>query len=162
MIFVCMCLGLFAAWLFRGLAEKTIYEKLAAAVLFCLMLILLPSDIILKSDAEGIIISQLAIRYVVFLAAFVIEIIFGTRIAGAFSALQGFNERIFSKTNARAAADDEDEDFMKTKYGKIVMAVCILLVIYMFASAVCIFKLNQKINTVYEITQEMNNDTQKE
>lgn len=52
-------------------------------------------------------------------------------------------------------SETEEEDFMKTKQGKILTIVCILLVIYMIASAFCIYRLNAKINSLYNITQEM-------
>lgn len=48
-----------------------------------------------------------------------------------------------------------EDDFMNSKKGKIVTVVCILMVIYMIASSFAIYKLNAKINSVYEITQEM-------
>jgi len=161
MIFVCFCLGMFVAWLFRQLKDKNIYEKIAAAVEGILILVLLPSDIILKAAAEGMKVDLLAVRYVVLLAAFILEIVWGSQIEKAVQWLISISDKMVTEGRDKTS-DAEEEDLMKTKYGKIMTAVCILLVIYMIGSAICIIKLNQKINTVYEITQEMGADAQKE
>lgn len=49
----------------------------------------------------------------------------------------------------------EEEDFMNTKKGKIVTVLVIGLVIYAIISTACIYKLNQKINSMVVITDEL-------
>ena len=49
----------------------------------------------------------------------------------------------------------DEEDFMNTKKGKIVMVLVILLIIYSIISTACIYRLNQKINSMVIITDEL-------
>ncbi len=73
-------------------------------------------------------------------------------------ALEGDSEGIVSGNNSDSIVSEDEEDFMKTKLGKIMTVLCVLLVIYMFVSAFCIYRLNAKINSVYTITQELQED----
>ena len=64
-------------------------------------------------------------------------------------------------TEERGVSASLEEDFMNTKLGKIVTIVVAVLVIYAIASTLCIFRLNQKINSMVVITDELREEIDK-
>lgn len=151
-ILIDICLGLLLAWAFKslkgsrkGIAAGAVISMISCVMLFMLFYADINADVNL--EAGGIFFHAL-----IMLAVLLLYFIFGKRIAEAI--------RTFENNDAPDAKEDsfDEEDYMKTRNGKIMLIICIILVIYMIASAFCIYKLNQKVNSIYEITQELKED----
>lgn len=155
--FLKISLGLFLALIFKGIKQRDVHTKAAALVMVLLMVIMLPMQAAFNSAEETIDIKTLVIEYILMIAGVIVGLAFEKyclhikewllRYDRPFRSLNIFENQCFE--------GESEEDYMKTKYGKIMTIICILLVIYMFVSAFCMYKLNQKINSVYTITQEM-------
>lgn len=68
--------------------------------------------------------------------------------------VSGIKESIWVKNKKRDPAD-EGEEFMNSKRGRALCGVVLLMVPVMMAFVFCIYKLNNKINSVYLITQQI-------
>lgn len=71
--------------------------------------------------------------------------------------------KLFKLLSAEGSGDaaHSEEDFMNTRLGKIVTIIVAVLVIYAIASTLCIFRLNQKINSMVVITDELREEIAK-
>lgn len=138
-----VCLAFVICWAIRQLKEKKIAERIAALVLGALLLLL----VMVYSGNYAVDYGVMALSFVIFLITYDI-------LLSAFSKVYHLTLEV-SEKNSDLLCDSDNEDFMKTKQGKILTVVCIILVIYMIFSSVAIYKLNAKINSVYEITQEL-------
>lgn len=145
-ILVDICLGLFLAWAFKNLRKKTKYERIVSACIFIVTILF-------------VVITQMDVGVLIHLG---IVILFFALYMLAMPHVEKPFTMIWNKINKPIEIKEEqldlEEDFMKTKQGKILTVVCIILVIYMVISAVGIYKLNSKINSVYETVQTMKED----
>ena len=126
-----------------------------AAILLFLICLILAWVYFFSAEEEMTGVLRLCLSLVAFI---VFCIIFKTKKAGRL--WERLNEGSLSDIFGSLMREDletqePEEDYMKTKQGKIMTVICILLVIYMFFSAFCIYRLNAKINSLYEITQEL-------
>lgn len=152
-IFLDICIGVFAVWVIRNLSKDLLINR----IIKIFMLILLLALVCVYTREGDVVYAYLAVNYMVILLVACADYFVYDR---AVALVQEITLRINKPIAISVAADSKDfefdeEDFMKTKLGKILIVVCVLLVVYMFVSAACIYKLNEKINSVYEITQEL-------
>lgn len=152
--FLEISLGLYLGLILKTIDKGNRIKKTGTIILTMLIVILLPIYAGFNGAEETIDIKTLVIAYLLCVTGVILSEAALKYRAAAVKTLEKLDRPfIFNE----ASAMDDEEDYMKTRYGKIMTAVCILLVIYMFASAFCMYRLNQKINSVYEITQEMQN-----
>jgi len=145
-ILIDICLGLFLAWAFNNLRSKTKYEKIVAAFIMIATILL-----VITTQKDVNIVLHFALMAGGIFIFFLLE-----RLCG--DVLTGIWNKLNKPLEIKDGQIDDEEDFMKTKQGKILSVICIILVIYMVISAVGIYKLNSKINSVYETVQSMKED----
>lgn len=142
-------LGIGLAFMLRYLPLKGWLKRVGIIVISAAALGLLPMKAAFLGPADGFDTQLMLVDYGVCILVAAAGVLLWDKGAKAVCSLNRDYVR-------QSIADIEDEeDFMKTKLGKLMTAVCILLVIYMFVSAFCIYKLNTKLNSLYQITQEM-------
>lgn len=162
-IVIDICLGIVLACAAISLKGRKLYEKIIAIAVMVIMLILHFAGISEVTEEGSFDMMMLAVHYGIVAALFVSGLVIGIGFPGVREKAVGLwmglsKEPEEDEAGAKESADesiDDEEDFMKTKLGRIMTVLCVLLVIYMFVSAFCIYRLNAKINSVYNITQEL-------
>lgn len=138
-----LCIGLIIYFSLKCIREKSKAVKAGVLFLLALMLIVLPGY---KGYSEGLM-PGMIIDYCLVAVMAILLFVCDSRLGKIFTGLEMLN-RPFDRPRAA-----DQEDFMNTRLGKIMTVTCIILVIYMIISMFCIYKLNTKINTLYNSMQ---------
>ena len=149
--------GFFGAYIIACLKDTGKKEKILSVI--CLVLILVLLAMYGKQDTLHI-----AISYVFLIISMVSALLFKGRLVTLYEALKeacaikaSEKEKASEKdkTPVRNEEDltEEEEEEMK-KQQKIITVLCVVLILYMIVSTFCIYRLNSKINTLYDITME--------
>ena len=157
--------GFFGAYLILQLKDELSPNKKPEAKInsilsvICLVLVLVLLPMYGAQDALHI-----AVSYIFLAVSAVTALAFKDRIATLYNAMEkacreAEKEDTAKREKAPAKEDEElteeEEEEMK-KQQKIITVLCVVLILYMIVSTFCIYRLNNKINTLYEITMEQN------
>lgn len=155
-----ICLGLVIYFTVIGIKPKTIPVKIGACLMLGLMLVLLPGYTVFSKPQEQWV-AALTLDYSLVVVSVILICVIYNRLKDGFIDWDSINRPFVVREMDNT---QNQEDFMNTKLGKIMTLMCVILVIYMFVSAFCIYKLNTKINTLYNTiqTNDVNQESAKD